>query len=174
MSFILFLSIFTIKAQEYCMTAPTGFGNAATGGTGGTLVTVDNYADLKNYLTKPSSSSYIIIATKDIPFGDSEMIGVTGNKTILGMPGVKLFLTTQTNKSGILALRGNNITFQYCYWAEGCIDRMPRARNAELHILNCYYATGPEGRNGIGLGGGINGTTCYVEGCHFKKNNECI
>jgi pectate lyase len=80
-----------------------------------------------------------------------------------------------------------SITFQYCYWGDGCADRMPRARNAELHILNCYYnvtindscivdangTVGTRGRNisptGISLTGGSNGTTCYIEGVHFKK-----
>jgi pectate lyase len=74
-----------------------------------------------------------------------------------------------------------SITFMFCYWGDGCIDRMPRARNAELHILNCYYnvttkelhETGGSGAEknatGINLTGGSIGTTCYIEGCHFKK-----
>ena len=36
-----------------------------------------------------------------------------------------------------------SITFQNCYWADGCKERMPRARNAEIHLLNCYYNTNP-------------------------------
>jgi pectate lyase len=62
-----------------------------------------------------------------------------------------------------------SITFKNCYWAEGCKERMPRARNAELHILNCYYNTSVSGSLAIGLGGGINNTTCYVEGTDFAK-----
>ncbi len=69
-----------------------------------------------------------------------------------------------------------SITFQYCYWSDGCIQRMPRARNAELHILNCYYNITSKNSTGgstsslaIGLGAGSNGTTCYVEGTNFKK-----
>lgn len=62
-----------------------------------------------------------------------------------------------------------SITFKNCYWAEGCRERMPRARNAELHILNCYYNTSVSGSLGIGLGGGNNNTTCYVEGTDFAK-----
>lgn len=61
-----------------------------------------------------------------------------------------------------------SITFQNCYWAAGCKDRMPRARNGELHILNCYYNTaGVSNSNALGLGGGINNLTCYVENTHF-------
>ncbi|MDQ8015058.1 MAG: T9SS type A sorting domain-containing protein [Flavobacterium nitrogenifigens] len=62
-----------------------------------------------------------------------------------------------------------SITFKNCYWAEGCKERMPRARNAELHILNCYYNTSVSGSLAIGLGGGSNNTTCYVEGTDFAK-----
>lgn len=61
-----------------------------------------------------------------------------------------------------------SITFQYCYWSEGCRDRMPRARNAELHILNCYYYSSV-GNCAIGLGGGKYNLTCFVEGCNFEK-----
>ena len=61
-----------------------------------------------------------------------------------------------------------SVTFQNCYWADGCKDRMPRARNAELHILNCYYNTvGVSNSNAIGLGGGVNNLTCYVENTDF-------
>jgi len=62
-----------------------------------------------------------------------------------------------------------SITFMYCYWSDGCKERMPRARNAELHVLNCYYNTGVSGSLALGLEGGINGLTCYVEGSNFKK-----
>ncbi|MEO8239870.1 MAG: T9SS type A sorting domain-containing protein [Flavobacterium sp.] len=62
-----------------------------------------------------------------------------------------------------------SITFKNCYWAEGCKARMPRARNAELHILNCYYNTSVSGATAVGLGAGNKGTTCYVEGCNFAQ-----
>ena len=62
-----------------------------------------------------------------------------------------------------------SITFKNCYWAEGCKARMPRARNAELHVLNCYYKTSVSGASAIGLGAGNNGTTCYVENCNFEQ-----
>ena len=55
-----------------------------------------------------------------------------------------------------------NITWAYCWWDEGCKERMVRCRNCELHFLNCYwnssvanYYVGPENAK------------CYFEGCTF-------
>lgn len=62
-----------------------------------------------------------------------------------------------------------SVTFKNCYWAEGCKARMPRARNAELHVLNCYYKTSVSGASAIGLGAGNSGTTCYVENSNFAQ-----
>lgn len=62
-----------------------------------------------------------------------------------------------------------SITFQNCYWAEGCRERMPRARNAELHILNCYYNTDVSSSRALGLSGGINTLSCYVENSDFAN-----
>ncbi|MCO6163400.1 T9SS type A sorting domain-containing protein [Flavobacterium sp. NRK F7] len=60
-----------------------------------------------------------------------------------------------------------SITFQNCYWANGCKERMPRARNAELHLISCYYNTSVPSAKAIGLGGGTNNSTCYVENTNF-------
>jgi pectate lyase len=65
-----------------------------------------------------------------------------------------------------------SITFQNCYWATGCKERMPRARNAQLHILNCYYNVQTSSSRALGLGGGTNNTTCYVENTHFANVNS--
>ena len=62
-----------------------------------------------------------------------------------------------------------SVTFKNCYWAEGCKERMPRARNAELHILNCYYKTSVGSAKAIGLGAGNNGSTCYIENSNFEQ-----
>ncbi|MFB9080886.1 polysaccharide lyase family 1 protein [Flavobacterium procerum] len=62
-----------------------------------------------------------------------------------------------------------SITFKNCYWAKGCRQRMPRVRNAEIHILNCLYNTSESGSLAIGLGGGIKNSTCYVEGSDFTN-----
>ena len=56
-----------------------------------------------------------------------------------------------------------NITYGYCWWDEGCRERMPRVRNASLHFVNCYwnssvanYYIGPENAD------------CRFEGCTFE------
>ena len=61
-----------------------------------------------------------------------------------------------------------SITFAYCYWSEGVVQRMPRARNAQIHMLNGYYNTSV-GTVALGLEAGINGTDCYVEAVHFER-----
>ena len=55
-----------------------------------------------------------------------------------------------------------NITYAFCWWDEGCKQRMTRCRNCELHFLNCYwnssvadYYVGPQNAK------------CYFEGCTF-------
>lgn len=55
-----------------------------------------------------------------------------------------------------------NITYGFCWWDEGCKQRMTRCRNALIHYLNCYwnssvadYYVGPENAK------------CYFEGCTF-------
>lgn len=55
-----------------------------------------------------------------------------------------------------------NITYAFCWWDEGCKQRMTRCRNCLLHFLNCYwnssvadYYVGPEN------------ASCYFEGCTF-------
>ena len=62
-----------------------------------------------------------------------------------------------------------NITYGYCWWDEGCKQRMTRCRNCELHFLNCYwnssvsdYYIGPEN------------SSCCFEGCTFagKANSS--
>lgn len=62
-----------------------------------------------------------------------------------------------------------SITFQNCYWANGCKERMPRGRNTQIHMLNCYYNTNVTGSLAIGLGGGANNSTCYVENTNFSN-----
>jgi pectate lyase len=56
----------------------------------------------------------------------------------------------------------SNITWQYCWWAKGCVERMVRARNATLHQVNCYWNS-PNNKTAIGLGAGDKGCSNYVE-----------
>ena len=32
-----------------------------------------------------------------------------------------------------------NVTLAFCWWDEGCLERMTRARHTEQHFLNCYW-----------------------------------
>lgn len=55
-----------------------------------------------------------------------------------------------------------NITYGFCWWDEGCKQRMTRCRNALIHYLGCYwnssvadYYVGPEN------------VSSYFEGCTF-------
>lgn len=55
-----------------------------------------------------------------------------------------------------------NITYGFCWWDEGCKQRMTRCRNALIQYLNCYwnssvadYYVGPEN------------VSSYFEGCTF-------
>ena len=70
---------------------------------------------------------------------------------------IYLVLKAKTN------LPTGRITWAYCWWDEGCVERMLRCRNASLHFLNCYwnssvanYYIGPENAD------------CYIEGCTFE------
>lgn len=56
-----------------------------------------------------------------------------------------------------------NITYGYCWWDQGCKQRMTRCRNCLIHYLNCYwnssvadYYVGPEN------------ASSYFEGCTFS------
>lgn len=55
-----------------------------------------------------------------------------------------------------------SITFQNVFYSAGIKDRMARARNAELHFLNCYWNS-QVASNNVSLTGGVNGTSVYVE-----------
>lgn len=56
-----------------------------------------------------------------------------------------------------------NMTWAYCWWDNGCVERMLRCRNASLHFLNCYwnsntanYYVGPENAD------------CRFDGCSMQ------
>ena len=258
---------FTLSAQQYCLTEPFGYGRNATGGTGGTVVTVNSFEALANSLgdyDKTSDGKYrvngdsekrIVVITKSITFPYLLNITDCSNKTILALPGVVLSNPTkETQGSGIMYFLGGsniilrnitfkgpgaedlngydplcfdgvtnawvdhcdfsdgidgnfdnkgdtdnitvswcrfsyssastehaftnlvgsssgdkpsddryNITWAYCWWDQGCVERMTRCRNADLHFLNCYWNSsvakcyiGPENAK------------CYLDGCTME------
>lgn len=55
-----------------------------------------------------------------------------------------------------------SITWINCWWSDGCVDRMVRARNAQIDMLNCYWNSRVASKN-IHLSPGTNGTFVYVE-----------
>lgn len=60
-----------------------------------------------------------------------------------------------------------NTTWQNCWWAPGVKARMVRARNSEIHLLNCYWNS-PETADAIGITAGTFGSTVFVEGGVFE------
>ena len=56
-----------------------------------------------------------------------------------------------------------NFTWAYCWWDEGCKERMVRCRNAELHFLNCYWNSSV-----ANYYVGSYNTKAYFEGCTFE------
>jgi len=55
-----------------------------------------------------------------------------------------------------------NVTYGYCWWDQGCAQRMPRSRNAQFHLLNCYWNSS---KASYYLG--LQTSTAYIEGCYF-------
>lgn len=262
-------------AQDYCLTAPFGYGASATGGTGGSVVKVTSASQLESALS--SSGKKIIIVTQNIQFTSLLKIKVI-DKTLLGLPGVKLYNNTvPTNasdaesKTGILYFQSGSknviirnlifegsgafdsesadglcldavtnfwidhcdfqdgvdgnfdiknatdnitvtwcrfrylkspksksswtadkgtddhrysnlvgsgfsdkpsnrrITYAYNWWDEGCVQRMPRARHSQFHLLNNYWSSSVASAC-LGLGG----CTAYIEGCYFTQKKSVI
>ncbi|HEY6143299.1 MAG TPA: pectate lyase, partial [Flavobacterium sp.] len=267
---VLLFSLTRISAQNFYTASPIGYGKAATGGGNATPVTVTSYSELYNALTASGPGVILIKGAIQIDY----LTAVVTNKTILGLPGSKLFTNVQTaGGSGILYFKsgtknvimrnvtfvgpgaydsdgrdcltfdgatdcwvdhcdfqdgmdgnfdnkgntdnitvswckfsynktpkaggsggsddhrytnliGSNsgdfpkntsadtqysITWQNCWWAQGCVERMVRARNAQLHMLNCFWNSSAA-KKCIGLEDGTNGkgTQCYIEGGVFE------
>ncbi|PZX11877.1 pectate lyase [Breznakibacter xylanolyticus] len=99
-----------------------------------------------SYLKAPKTTDYVVDGTPDHRF--SNLIGSSSSDC----PTDKQF----------------SMTWQYCWWAQGCVERQVRARNAQLHLLNCYWNSDVS-KTCIGLedGSGGVGTYCYVEGSVF-------
>ena len=46
------------------------------------------------------------------------------------------------SSDGATADRGKlRVTFQYCWWGEGCKERMPRVRYGKVHLVNNYFSS---------------------------------
>lgn len=62
-----------------------------------------------------------------------------------------------------------SVTFQNCFWGTGCKSRMPRGRNAQLHIINCLYKVFTSSSVAISLGGGANNSNAWMQNCNFAS-----
>jgi pectate lyase len=255
----LVLSAFSMHAQTYLFNSPEGYGSGVTGGGNGPISIVTTKAELQTALLASGPGRVIVKGALQCDY----LTVLVTNKTILGLPGSKLFTNDQTSgASGILNLKpgstnvilrnltfvgpgaydsdgrdnlgmdgctkmwvdhcdfqdgmdGNydhkglsdnitvswcrfrylkaprsggsggtndhrftnlvgsdgsdapadgkfSITWQYCWWDQGCVERMTRARNAQLHFLNCYWNTSV-GKVLLGL----EKTDAYVENSVF-------
>lgn len=79
---------FTLSAFGFD-SAPIGWatqGGGTTGGSGGTVVTVNNAADFITYVQNSKQTPYIIYVSGSFDLGGSN-IRCRGNKTIIGLPG---------------------------------------------------------------------------------------
>jgi pectate lyase len=73
-----------LAVREFKNILPDGFGANATGGAGGTVVTVDNANDLE-YYAEMGTTPYIIQVLGTIDITGLSKLGVTSNKTIKGI-----------------------------------------------------------------------------------------
>ena len=256
------IMVFTLSAQQYCLTEPFGYGRNATGGGNATPTLVDTESELTTALGK--SGSRVIIITDNITVS-SQISVKNGNFTLLALPGKRLInLTQNKDGSGIMNVKacsnviirnvtfegpgaydcggrdllqfeavtnvwvdhcdfqdgidGNldikaesdNITVTWCrfhylkaprsggetddhrftnlvgssktdkpsnrrvtyalnWWDDGCVERMPRARHSQFHLLNNYWSSKNAKRN-IALGG----CDAYVEGGYFESKKSII
>lgn len=60
-----------------------------------------------------------------------------------------------------------SITWQYCWWAPGCVERMTRARNSQLNMVSCYWNS-QQTKVALGLGY----SDCYVENSVFDCTGD--
>ena len=66
-----------------------------------------------------------------------------------------------------------SITWINCWWTTGCVDRMVRARNAQIDMLNCYWNSSVALKN-IHLSPGDNGTFVYVSNGVFACSGDIV
>jgi pectate lyase len=66
-----------------------------------------------------------------------------------------------------------SITWLNCWWADGCVDRMARARNAQLDMISCYWNSKTASKN-IHLSPGTNGTYVYVDNGVFACSGDIV
>ena len=162
--FFFLLSLSSVFAQNYYMSAPEGFGAAATGGgtpTVSNTVTVSNYADLKTALTSTATANSVILVSGTIicDYTSVQLI----NKTIIGLPGAKLInnqitpnvdpdVTPRTDLSGILYIKSgsNNVIIRnLIFEGPGAFDVDGRDNltneGTNVWVDHCEFQDGEDG-----------------------------
>lgn len=146
-----------LKAAE----APNGYAASATGGAGGTSVTITTAANLKTYVE--SSSKYIITVSGTINLGSGVSVKVKSNKTIkgantsskiigcldLGSGGVsnviiQNLIITNPGGDGITVWGAKNVYITKCTvydCGDGCIDVTQNADNVTISWCKFYYTS---------------------------------
>ncbi|MBR6077609.1 MAG: hypothetical protein IKP63_04595 [Paludibacteraceae bacterium] len=61
-----------------------------------------------------------------------------------------------------------NVTYAGCWWDEGCVERMTRARFAQIQFVNCYWKSSTAK---LYFGAGCNAYG-YFDGCYMNKHNK--
>ncbi len=89
---------------------------------------VDGNLDLKN------ASNYITVSWTKFTYLKAPRAGGSGGSND------HRFSDLIGSSDGATGDRGKlNITFARCWWAQGCVERMPRVRFGKVHIVNSYY-----------------------------------
>jgi pectate lyase len=175
--FILFFSFNPVFCQPLQNFSLVGFGEATTGGNGGSIITVTSYAQLKSYAE--SSNSYIIQVKGKIENGaDGGSVNIKSNKTIIGLGdsallyGVGLTLngynnviirnlkltmmgvTTRTNKTGVYSPTGDEGRPQILTNGGDCIRITGNSYN--IWVDHCeLYSENPDIQTNIDLYDGL-------------------
>lgn len=89
---------------------------------------MDGNLDIKN------TSNYITVAWTKFTYLKAPRAGGSGGAND------HRYCNLIGSSDGATADRGKlNITFARCWWAPGCVERMPRVRFGKLHIVNSFF-----------------------------------
>jgi pectate lyase len=177
-----------LKATE----TPNGYGASATGGAGGTSVTVTTAANFKTYTE--SSTKYIITVSGTINLGSGVSVKVKSNKTIkgantsakiigcldLGSGGVSNVIIqnltiTNPGGDGITVWSAKNIYITKCTvydCGDGCIDVTQNTDNVTISWCKFYYTNPSAAHKFVSICGNVTPAGYHVTYHHnwFAQN----
>ncbi len=151
MALIFFWGTNVLSAQEYCLSEAFGYGQNATGGTGGSVVTVSTVSELEDACAL--SGKYIILVKGTLDFTSRLTISPV-DKTIIGLPGSVLSNAGRTQStSGILVISDGannvilrNLTFKSAgaYDCDG-FDNLGIDDGTDIWVDHCDFQDGVDG-----------------------------